>query len=442
LARLDRLAGRIFLRGGEAGGNFLVLPRPLLLVAESRDAPRGFWQQRVRLPEAVATDPKIKIAFLLPNIEVGGAEQHVLSLALLLDRSRFSPSLVTTAGGGSLYESFRTILPVSVLGDPRRARPRPPRNPFVHLGAILEIGRIFRERSPDIVHAYLPAANVIGPIAARLSADSRVIVSKRSLANYKEGHPLLRRVESLGNRLADVVLVNSDEVRRNVERTEKHWEGKFRRIYNGVGTIPPWTPEAIDSFRLREGLPPRAPVAVCVSNFFNYKGHDDLVEALARISGGFPDATCVLIGRDAGSLEAARTLARKLGVLPRLRFAGPRADVPDFLRAADLFVHPSHQEGFSNAILEAMAAGLPVVACNVGGNPEAVVDGETGRLVPSRNPERLAEAMADLLGDEGKRRAMGEAGKRRAEERFSLGRMVAEVEAMYESLVPRKGGGG
>ena len=77
-----------------------------------------------------------------------------------------------------------------------------------------------------------------------------------------------------------------------------------------------------------------------------------------------------------------------------------------------------------------------------GGNPEAVVDGETGRLVPPRCPERLAEAMSELLGDEGKRRAMGEAGRRRAEERFSLGRMVAEVEAMYESLVPRKGGGG
>lgn len=376
----------------------------------------------------------MNIFYVLPNIETGGAERQVLTLARHLDRSRFSPSLITTAGGGSLYEEFRATLPVSVIGDPRQARPRPPLNPFVHFRAILEMGGIFRKRSPDIVHAYLPAANVIGPIAARLSGNSRVIVSKRSMTNYKDGHPLLRKVESLGNRLADAILVNSDAVRRDVERTERHWEGKFRRIYNGVGPIPPWPPEEIMSFRAREGLPPGAPVAVCVSNFFDYKGHNDLVAAVGSVAEHFPDVTFVLIGRDAGSLEAVRVLAGNLGVLPRLRFAGSRTNVPDFLRAADLFVHPSHQEGFSNAILEAMAAGLPVVACDVGGNPEAVVDGETGRLVPPRCPGRLAVAMSELLRDEGKRRAMGEAGRRRAEERFSLGRMVGELESLYESL--------
>ena len=101
---------------------------------------------------------------------------------------------------------------------------------------------------------------------------------------------------------------------------------------------------------------------------------------------------------------------RSLGVLPRLRFAGPRSDVPDFLRAADLFVHPSHQEGFSNAILEAMAAGLPVVACDVGGNPEAVVDGVTGRLVPPGDPTTLAKAMAEILADPGKGKVHGRGG--------------------------------
>jgi len=397
--------------------------------------PRASRQQRVRLPEAVATDPKIKIAFLLPNVEAGGAERHVLYLARLLDRSRFSPLLVTTAGGGALLPAFRELLPVTVMGDPSHARRFRP-GLAEHTRALGRLVRIFRKEAPCIVHAYLPAANILGPMAARLAGVPRVIVSKRSGTFYQAAFPLLFHLERVGSLLADIVMVNSDAVRREVEQTERHREEKFRRIYNGVAPITPWTQVEIASFRVREGLPPRAPVAVCVSNFFNYKGHDDLVEALARISGEFPDATCVLIGRDAGSLEAARTLARKLGVLTRVRFAGPRADVPDFLRAADLFVHPSHQEGFSNAVLEAMAAGLPVVACDVGGNPEAVVDGETGRLVPSRNPERLAAAMEELLRDEGKRRTMGEAGRHRAEERFSLGRMVAEVEAMYESLAP------
>ena len=377
----------------------------------------------------------------MPNIEAGGAERHVLSLARLLDRSRFSPLLITTAGGGTLLPSFRELLPVTVMGDPAHARRFRP-GPAEHARTLGRLVRIFRAGgAPDIVHTYLAAANVLGPVAARLAGVPRVIVSKRSGTFYQAQYPLLRHMERIGNLLADVVMVNSDAVFQEVARTERHCEGKFRRIYNGVGSIPPWTPEEIASFRAREGLPPRAPVVVCVSNFFDYKGHDDLVNALAKIAGDFPDATCVLIGRDAGSLEATRALARDLGVLPRLRFAGLRSDVSDFLRAADLFVHPSHQEGFSNAILEAMAAGLPVVACDVGGNPEAVIDGKTGRLVSPRCPERLAEAMSELLGDGGKCRIMGEAGRRRAEERFSLGQMVAEVEAMYESLAPHKKAG-
>ena len=133
-------------------------------------------------------------------------------------------------------------------------------------------------------------------------------------------------------------------------------------------------------------------------------------------------------------MEAMRARVRERGIEGSVRFVGSRTDVPDLLRAADLFVHPSREEGFSNAILEAMAAGLPVVACDVGGNPEAVVDGETGRLVPPRDPERLAGAMAELISDVSKRKIFGYAGIRRAAEQFSLDRMVEEMGSLYESL--------
>ena len=267
-----------------------------------------------------------------------------------------------------------------------------------------------------------------------------MIVSKRGLADYKNLYFLPRLVEPLGNRLADLILVNSDAVRREVERTERRWEGKFRRIYNGVAPLAPWPPGEAERFRAREGIPLRGPMAVCVSNFFRYKGHGDLVEAASRVARDLPTLTFVLIGREAGSLEETRARARELGVLDRFRFTGLRSDVPDFLRAADLFVHPSHQEGFSNAILEGMAAGLPVVACAVGGNPEAVVDGETGRLVPPRDPNRLAAAILEIAGDPDRGKRYGEAGRQRAQERFSLLRMVAEFEEMYETLTAREGG--
>ena len=375
----------------------------------------------------------MKIAYLLPNIESGGTERHVLALAHRLDRSRFDPTLTTTSGGGSLFGEFSALLPVTVLGDPQHGR-HFRKTPTEQLRTVASLIRKFRREKPDILHAYLPAANVIGPVAARLAGVRRVIVSKRALADYKVGFPLLQKVESLGNHLADVILVNSDAVRRDVERTERHWGGKFRKIYNGVAPIPPWSPEEKEAFRRREKIPTNAHIVLSISNFYPYKGHADLVEAIARIAPSFPEAIFLLVGRDSGMLDATRTRVRERGIERAVRFLGSRTDVADLLRASDMFVHPSREEGFSNAILEAMAAGLPVVACDVGGNPEAVVDGETGRLVPPRDPERLAGAMAELISDVSKRKIFGYAGIRRAAEQFSLDRMVEEMGSLYESL--------
>ncbi len=376
----------------------------------------------------------MKIAYLLPNLEAGGTERHVLSLARRLDGSRHSLSLFTTAGGGTLHKDFSALLPVTVAGDPERGK-RFRSSPREHLCSVRDLARAFRKDRPDILHAYLPAANVIGPAAAKLAGVRRVIVSKRALADYKTDFPLLSRVEPLGNLLADVILVNSDAVRRDVERTERFWSGKFRKIYNGVDPAAKWTPEQVEQFRVREGIPARARVILAVSNFYPYKGHADLLAAASRVVASCPDAVFLLAGRDAGTLDECRARALRDGLAQNVRFLGGRTDVADCIRASDLFVHPSHQEGFSNAILEAMAGGKAVVAYDVGGNPEAVRDGETGLLVPLRQPAALGDALAGLLADPSRRNAMGEAGRRRAAEHFSMERMVNEMERLYDALM-------
>jgi glycosyltransferase involved in cell wall biosynthesis len=379
------------------------------------------------------TGKPTKIAFLLPNVESGGTERHVLALARSLPPERYDLSLFTTAGGGRLHPEFAALMPVTVFGDPRQGR-RFRTGPLEQLRTIAALARIFRRATPDILHCYLPAANVIGPVAARLAGVPRVVVSKRALCDYKARFPLLRRVEPVGNRLADVVLVNSDAVRRDVERTESGCAGKFRKVYNGVAPVEPFSPEARAAFRAREGVPADALVVLAVSNFYPYKGHAELMAAAPAVLSRFPAARFVLVGRDAGTLAETRRLAEATGFGDRFLFPGDRSDVPDFLRAADLFVHPSREEGFSNAILEAMAAGLPVAAFAVGGNPEAVDDGKTGLLAPPRDAARLADAIAALLADDGARARMGEAGRRAAGERFSMARMVGEMTAIYDAL--------
>lgn len=379
----------------------------------------------------------LAITFVLPNLESGGTERQVLMLGGRLDRARFFPSLVTTAGGGSLYKDFSDIMPVTVYGDPERGK-RFRSSPPEHLGTIFFLVKTFRETRPDILHTCLPAANVLGPIAAKLAGVRRVIISKRGLANYKAHFTILPRVERWGNLLSDRILVNSDAVRRDVERTERNWQGKFRKIYNGVAPIAGWTEEERQAFRAREGIPSRATAVLCVSNFYPYKGHKDLIDAAERVLPQCPDAVFLLVGRDAGTLEECRRQARERVPEHAIRFLGGRPDVPDLVRASDLFVHPSHEEGFSNAILEAMAGGKAVVAYDVGGNPEAVRHGETGLLAPLRRPEALADAIARFLRNPELRHTMGGRGRERAEELFSIKRMVRETETLYESLAERK----
>ncbi|MGZ8474497.1 MAG: glycosyltransferase, partial [Candidatus Deferrimicrobiaceae bacterium] len=202
---------------------------------------------------AVVRGP-VRIAYVLPYLVAGGTEGHVLSLVRRIDRHGFPPLVIALGGGGELEPAFRKEgVPVHIL-DRTGITPRPGqrgRTMRDALGCAWSLSGILRRERPEILHTYLPIANVIGPIAARLSRVRRVIVSKRALANYKERFPLLRRIEPLGNRLADVILVNSDAVRRDVERTERNWEGKSRKIYNGVAPVPPWTPEERKAFRQR-----------------------------------------------------------------------------------------------------------------------------------------------------------------------------------------------
>ena len=233
--------------------------------------------------------------------------------------------------------------------------------------------------------------------------------------------------------------VNSDAVGEAVRRQERLWGGKIRLVYNGVecrsGPV-----ERID--RLCPGVSDDGtPAVTYVANLFAYKGHSDLVDAARKVADVFPSIRFLLVGADAGEEGNVRRRIEALGLGRNVLLVGPRPDAATIVAASAFLVHPSHQEGFSNAILEAMAAGKAVIATRVGGIPESVEDGQTGLLVPARNPAALAAAVLSLLRDPDRARAMGEAGRRRVEEEFSIGRMVEGIESLYVELLARKAPG-
>lgn len=386
------------------------------------------------------------VAYLLPRLEMGGTEKHVRDLAGRIDRSRFLPVVIATAGGGILEAEFvRMGVPVHILGYSGFTR-RPGKvveTARRSVAAIRDLARILRRRQVSILHSYLPAANVLGAVAGLIARTPRIIVSKRGLCHYKKGRPLLAFFENVANLAADTVLVNSDAVGLAVRSAERFCGRKILRIYNGIDLTPASDSDAGvapgDRPRMGPPLPPEAEVILYVANLFPYKGHLDLVEAAAVVTARFPKSHFLLAGREEGAGAQVRSRIGELGLGDRVHLLGHRDDVPGLMAAADLIVHPSHEEGFSNTILEAMAAGKAVVATDVGGIPEAVTDGFAGILVPPRSPDRLAAAMLSLLEDRARAREMGEAGRRRVQERFPIGKMVGEIEALYEVLL--RGGG-
>jgi glycosyltransferase involved in cell wall biosynthesis len=210
---------------------------------------------------------------------------------------------------------------------------------------------------------------------------------------------------------------------------------KLALIHNGIEVPPPAT--AADRLRLRQALDvgENALVIVVLANLIPYKGHRDLIDALGRAKDNMPEPWRVLaIGRDEGVGEDLKRRAEVSGIAANMVWLGEQAAPERLLAAGDIFVLPSHEEGFSNALLEAMAAKLAVIATAIGGNLDAIVDGESGILVPPRDPPALAVALKRLAGDPALRRRLGEAARTRVEERFSLERCVARYDRLYRAM--------
>jgi len=372
----------------------------------------------------VPSTPRVTI--VTSRLDIGGAERHLARVLPALKRRGIDATLYAMERGGALEPELMHH-GVRIEGPQSAALLHWPR-------ATLALAGFLRRERPDVVHFFLPRPYLFGSIAAELAGHRRRLMSRRSLAAYQEKYPLLRAAERFLHRRTVGLIGNSQAVVEELA-AEAGDPRKLALIYNGIEMPPPT--RAVDRLSTREALHVEddALVIVVLANLIAYKGHRDLIDALSLVKDSMPKPWCVLaIGRDEGIGEELKQRAEASGIAANMIWLGEKAAAERLLAAGDIFVLPSHEEGFSNALLEAMAAELAVIATAVGGNPDAIAADESGILVPPRDPRALAVAMKRLASDPGLRRRLGAAARTRVEQRFTLERCVARYERLYRAI--------
>lgn len=371
----------------------------------------------------------VKVLFCVDTVgRDAGTEGWVAEVAQRLDRSRFEPHLCCLEDSERLRwlsAVCRTaVFPVTATMSAAGLR------------QALRLRRYMDNHGIDIIHTFMVKSALFG--AAATAWKPRILITSRRNVGDRDTQSVLRRLR-LSNRCATRILANSEAVRQEAIRAEKAPPWKVDVLYSGVdlSRYAPGPPDPDLAARL--GLPAGAPVVGIVANFREVKGHDLFLDAARRVLTAVPGCAFLLVGSGAlrSGLEAR---AAELGLSGRVFFhAGTRETIPQLLRLMTAACLTSMKEGFSNALLEYMACGLPVVATDAGGNREAIEDGVTGFLVKSRNPDEFAAALIAVLRDSTLRARMGCAGLERCRARFDIRDAVRRQEDYYVDLLAGAG---
>ena len=374
------------------------------------------------------------ILYVTEALYRAGTEGHLATVAPAMRARGWDVSIFCLSDVGPLASGLERK-GVRVIGPPLRQLSKRSFLFVLRIGlAALKLFWTLLRRRPLIVHFFLPGPYIVGAPVALLAGVPVRIMSRRSLNRYQSAWPLARRVEPILHRHMTEILANSQSIVRELTEEEGCDPKRVSIIYNGVDVARFDSAEAAKLESLIGKARPRL-VLITVANLIPYKGHADLLEALAGIKAKLPQPwTLLCAGRDTGIEEALRRQASRLGLNENVEFLGEKANVASLLKASDIALLCSHQEGFPNVILEAMAAKLPVIATDVGGTSEAVAANKTGLIVPPHDPTRLGAAILELATDARRCEAMGRAGYERAVEKFTIEACIDNYARLYDRL--------
>lgn len=376
-------------------------------------------------------DAPRRVFFLLDSFMIGGTETQAVELGRRLDPARYQVTMGCLRKEGPLL---------------RRLEATPLRVVHFDVGAgidslsgvrgVLKLALFLRKERFEVMHAHDLWSNLVGMAAATLARLPVAITSQRDLSHDAWYGTYRRRFLRFVQGRSSMVLTNAKAIRDGLIAQDHLPEKKVCVIYNGVD---------LEGFRLavpdRDSLLPQSAgkkLAVLVGNMnSDVKGHSVLITAATEIVKLHPEAQFILVG-DGPKRTDFEAQAEAAGLKPHFLFLGRRTDVPRILACCDIAVLPSLAEGLPNAVLEYLAAGLPVVASALGGNLEVIQDGVTGLLVPPRDPQTLAKALIRLLSDEPLAAQLARSGREHVANNFSFEQLVKEIDKLYTQLLTKQ----
>jgi len=364
-----------------------------------------------------------RIAFIIPSLDRAGAERQLALLASHLPRDQFASHVITLTRGGPYEADLQTAgVPVTHVG--KRGK--------LDWAAYGRLRSALKEIQPSLVHTWLFAANCYGRWAAHRLGIHPLIASERCVDQWKSFRHLW--IDRFLARLTDAIVVNSPGV-RDFYIGQGIDPAKFVVIPNAVipAADPPGTIGREEACR-RLGVPPHSRIIMAVGRLWPQKRHKDLIWVGQTLARAIDHVVLVIIG-DGPQRDTLRRHRDGIADPSRVLLVGERTDVPQLLPHAELFWNASSFEGQSNAILEAMAAGVPVVATDIPGTRDLVVHEQTGFLFPVGDVGMLSKFSHRLLTDANLRREMGERARGRVETEFTLEQMVGKHVELYQRLL-------